>query len=836
MLTFFMLATANYVIAEEHKVIVTGNVTDKETSEPLMYATIYCVDTNQGTSTDPDGNFRLALSSLFSKGTTLRISLVGYKTEFVKLESGNLRIKLSPEVRTLNEVVVEKQRYHRRNNPALEFISKVIDNKRKNSTENIPYLQNEKYEKVQFALDKITPDFQQKSIFKRFQFVFENIDSLNGEQVLPVFLKESIYRNEYQKSPSIDKSVLVAHKSVSFDGFDKRSVDDNIRYLYQDINIYSNNIPLLSTQFLSPLAGNAPLFYRYYIQDTVQVDETNCIKLYFAPRNKVDLLFQGNMYIAMDSSYAVKKLELTASKTVNVNFVSDIKVVQEFQPIDNKWILKSELLSMKFGLSNKKRGIIGQKAVYFTKNKLEKSPGDNFESVKNLSHYDDNGMKESEKYLEANRALQLSKSEMGVYTAMDSIAKVPVFKRVMSLAQVVLFGYKDFGKFEVGPINTFYMYNDVEGFRLRLGGRTTNAFSKKINLETYAAYGFKDEKWKYYLGGTWSLSDRGFQQFPVKAIRASYQQETQFPGQEMKFLMEDNFLLSIKRGQSDKMFYNRIFKLEHINEFENHFSYTIGYKYNQMTPGGSLFFNYTDYNQHRNDVDHINVSEFNLTLRYAPNESFYQGKTFRIQNYNRYPILELRYTVGNKLWGNDYNYHNIRVNLRKRMYLSVLGYSDIVLEGGKIFGKVPYPLLNIPQANQSYSYQIESYNLMNFMEFATDQYASLMIDHTFNGFFFSKIPLISKLGLREYVTCKMLYGTTTKENNPAHSSDLFQLPLNTDGTPASYMMGNVPYIEGSVGIGNIFKVFRIDLVKRFNYLDHPNVSEWGLRMRFRLDF
>ena len=219
LLAFLMLAAQSHAFAEEHKVAITGTVTDKETNEPLMYATVYCVDTNQGTSTNPEGKFNLTLSSLFSKGTTLRISLVGYKTEFIKLESENIQVKLSPEVRTLNEIVVVKQRYRRKNNPALELLSKVIENKKKNSTKNIHYIQNEKYEKVQFALDKITPDFQQKSIFKRFQFVFENIDSVNGQQVLPVFLKESIYRNEYQQSPSIDKSVLVAHKSVSFVGF-----------------------------------------------------------------------------------------------------------------------------------------------------------------------------------------------------------------------------------------------------------------------------------------------------------------------------------------------------------------------------------------------------------------------------------------------------------------------------------------------------------------------------------------------------------------------------------------------------------------------------------------
>jgi len=380
------------------------------------------------------------------------------------------------------------------------------------------------------------------------------------------------------------------------------------------------------------------------------------------------------------------------------------------------------------------------------------------------------------------------------------------------------------------------MYNPVEGSRLRFGGRTTNKFSTKINLESYAAYGFGDNRFKYYLGGTWSFTDKGFQVFPVKTMKMSYQNETQLPGQQMQFLMEDNFLLSIKRGVNDKIFYNKTFKIEHLNEFENHFSYTLGYKYTNMAPGGNLVFNYTDYASGRNDVKNLNVSEFNLNLRYAPHESFYQGKTFRIPNYSRFPVFELRYNVANKSLGSNYNYQTLRFNIRKRFYMSVLGYSDVVWEAGKIFGKVPYPLLNIPQANQSYSYQIESYNMMNFLEFVTDQYTSLLIDHNFNGFFFNKIPFTKHLNIREIVTCKVLYGNVTKTNDPGQQSDLFRFPVQPNGTPVTYSLGKTPYIEGSIGIGNIFKLLRIDLVRRFTYLDNPNVSKYGIRARFRLDF
>jgi len=820
--------------------VVSGTVMDNQTGEPLMYATIFFPQYENGVSTDQKGHFSFRLKKNFTNGSeiALRVSLTGYKTEDLTINntSKEVIIKLKTDVRSLNEVVIFKQKYKRKNNPAIELISKVIENKKFNRSKSIDYFRNEKYEKIQFAINKITPDFKMKSLFKHFQFVFENIDSLNGEQVLPVYLKENISKHYFRKSPSEEKDILEAHKAVSLNGFDNRGIEDNIKYLYQDIDIYNNNVPLLSTQFLSPIASNATTFYRYYIQDTLQIGDDKFVKMYFAPRNKEDLLFQGNLYISMDGSYAIKKIELTVSKSINVNWVSDIKVVQEYNKLENKnWMLSSDLISMKFGLSKNSRGIIGQKSVYYTKFSFDPLQNDSIFKEKSLSYYDKRFV-ESEKYLDENRAKQLSRSEARVYNTMDSINNVPTFKHIVDAVTVLLFGYKNAGIFEIGPINTFYMYNPVEGLRLRFGGRTTDLFSKKLNLESYVAYGFSDQKAKYYLGGIWSLTDRNFQQFPVKAIKLSYQNDTQLPGQQMQFLMEDNFLLSIKRGVNDKIFYNKTFKIEHFNEFESHFSYTLGYKFTNMTPGGNLFFNYFDYQSHSNDINHLNVSEFYVNLRYAPNESFYQGKTFRIQNYNKYPIFELRYNASNKLWKSDYSYQCLRFNIRKRVFFSVFGYSDVVWEAGKIFGKVPYPLLNIPQANQSYSYQIESYNLMNFLEFATDQYTSLMVDHTFNGFFLDKIPLIGKLGLREYLTCKVLYGDVTSTNDPAKNNDLFRLPVDKNGVPITSTLGKTPYIEGSVGIGNIFKLFRVDLVKRFTYLNNPNVSEWGVRMRFRLDF
>ncbi len=821
--------------------ILKGVVVDAQNNDPIPNASIYLLDNGYSTKADAQGVFNIDVRNLTLPKNRVKISCIGFKSEFISLSKTDkdITLKLNSETHQLQGVNVKKQRYQKRNNPALDLIENVIAHKKNNRKEALDYYENEKYEKIQFAINHITPDFKKMKVFKHFQFVFENIDSLknNGDKILPVYLKEDISDIYYQKSPHKFKEVEKAHKAVSFAGFDNKGIEDNIKYLYQDVDIYSNNISLVSNQFLSPIAGTAPTFYRYYILDTIQSGVDKVARMYFGARNKEDMLFQGYLYIMLDGSYAIQKIELTTSKDININWISDIKIVQEFKKADDKsWMLSSDQISMNFGLSKKGRGIFGQKIVSY--NNYQLTPTLWGDSILNgrKKHVPEITAPQSDEYLENHRHEQLTSSEAGTYIAMDSVQRVPAFKRAMDLASLFLFGYKDMGLFEIGPVNTFYMYNPIEGVRLRFGGRTTNQFSKKINLETYMAYGFTDERLKYYLGGTWSFTNRNLQEFPVKSLKMSIQNETQLPGQQMQFLMEDNFLLSIKRGINDKIFYNKTFTLEHLNEFQNHFSYTLGYRFNNMAPGGNLAYNYTDYSSHVNNVGSLNISEFYLNLRYAPHESFYQGKTFRIPNYSRFPIFELRYNAGSKAWGNDYNYQAIRFNIKKRFYFSVLGYSDVVWEAGKIIGKVPYPLLNIPQANQTYSYQIESYNMMNFLEFVTDQYTSLLVDHTFNGFFFNKLPITKHLNLKEMLTCKILYGNLSKENDPSQQSDLFKLPVQANGTPVTYTLGKVPYIEGSVGIGNIFNLIRIDLIRRFTYLDNPNVSKYGIRMRFRLDF
>jgi hypothetical protein len=124
---------------------------------------------------------------------------------------------------------------------------------------------------------------------------------------------------------------------------------------------------------------------------------------------------------------------------------------------------------------------------------------------------------------------------------------------------------------------------------------------------------------------------------------------------------------------------------------------------------------------------------------------------------------------------------------------------------------------------------------MNFLEFVSDRYASLNIDHCFNGFIFNKIPLIKKLKFREVVTFKVIYGNLDNTNNPDYQSELFKFPTDSNGIPLTYILNQNPYIEAGVGISNIFRLFRVDLIKRYTYNDNPNVDDFGFRVQFRID-
>ena len=822
------------------KTVISGKTTDELTGDPLPFVSVVLKGTTAGTISDATGKYRIETNV---KSAEIVFSFIGYETVSKNITPGkvqNVNVSLKLSSINLDEVIVtyEKKSYRNKGNPAVELIQNVIDHKGNNRIESFDFLEYKKYEKVQFAISNISENFKQRNMFDKFSFVFDNLDTTKriGNAVLPVFIKETLSSHYYRKEPEANKEIILAEKTLDLEKYiNNRGAANYLNYLYQNINIYDNEILFLTNKFLSPIAGTAPVFYKYFVDDTLLVRDITCIRMFFAPRNKSDFLFHGYLYITMDSTYAVRKIDMGINEDINIDWVQNLSIVQDFErSAYSTWILSKDEISIDFGVIKNTTGLYGQRTISYKDYKINEPITENiFKGPEKLIRIDSSSSRPD--YWEANRLVPLTKSEKQVYSTIDSLNQMPEFRRRMDIVTMVTQGYLNLGDIELGPVFSFYSYNSVEGSRFRFGGRTTTSFSKKVTFDGYMAYGLKDNALKYGGGITYSLTPRTIYQFPVTSIKVSYQKDVRIPGQELQFTQADNILLSFKRGVNDKYMLNNIFRIDFLHEFENHFSYQPGYSFNRQYPYGTLQFTSSQPLAPTSNIDFLDISELYLNLRWAPNESFYQGKQNRVTFPNRHPIINLKIAGGSGFIGNDYDYLRLQFNISRRYYISILGYTDVALEAGNIFGQVPYPLLFMHRANQTYAYQKYSYNLMNFLEFVSDRYASINIDHSFNGFILNKVPLIKRLKLREIVTCKVLYGSLSDNNNPDYQDNLFLFPADAEGIPLTYTLTNKPYIEAGIGLSNIFRIFRVDFIRRFSYTDNPNVDDTGFRVQFRLD-
>lgn len=837
------LFVMNNIYAQE--TVVKGIVVDSITQRPVQGVSVYFLK-GRGVVTDSLGRYMIITNTSINK---VVVSSVGFRqVQFTvnRYKMQELNIELGPDPALLTNVTVntnKRAKYRNKDNPAVELIRNVIENKENNRIASYDYVEYEQYEKIQAALSNANDKVTNTRLLKKYNFLFENRDStkLNGKVLMPIYLEEKLSKQYMRKNPSTTKAMILGEKKVNFGSYiDNEGLSSLLNRLYENIDIYENNIPIFAYQFLSPIANTAPTFYMYYIRDTITDDYgTKLVKLYFTPRNTNDLLFRGNMFITLDGNYAVQKINMFISKNANINWIKELHADLEFERGDDKryHLVKSDLMAdMGLSKNSTSGGFFGERTVSYKGFAFNKPRPDSLFQGPAVVRNEEVIAKMPDSFWQAKRHNPLSGPESKVYSNIDSLEKMPSFRRTMALLTLLFAGYGNLGPVEIGPVNTFYSFNPVEGFRLRFGGRSTPAMSKRLYFETYGAYGFNDKQWKGFLSATYSLNNKSIYTFPMNYIRISAQSDTKIPGQDLEFVQEDNFLLSFKRGNNERWLYNNIYQAEFVKEFKSRFSYSIGFKNWHQQPAGILTYTKTT-NGAPENVQNVITTELNAQVRWAPNEKFYQGKIYRIPIFTKYPIFTLSAAAGVKgLLGGQYNYQKVDLRIEKRNYMGRLGYADATFEAGYTFGQVPFPLLTVHRANQTFAYQLNSYNMMNFLEFVSDRYASFTWVHHFMGIVFNRIPLLKKLKFREVASFKVLFGGVRSENNPLLNSSLFAYPTLNGVTSTFALDPTKPYMEASVGVENIFNILRVDFVKRLSYLDNPGISPYGIRTRFRFDF
>jgi Family of unknown function (DUF5686)/CarboxypepD_reg-like domain len=815
---------------------VTGRVTDAETGQPIRLVNVAFAGTHTGTATDGLGKFSLTANGRFSR---LIISGIGYQP-LVRIitpgTSNEVQVRLAKSNTQLKEVDVSagrNKRYRNRDNPAVELIRHVIAHKDSNRAQSSDYLQYGQYERVNLSLFDVPPVLVNNLLFRRYRFI---LDTVGGKLSALVYLSEKQFKIYNRRKPEKSIRVLEAQKESNIIKFiDTAGVNIYLNRLYGNtIDIYDNNIFIITNQLLSPIANHAPDFYKFFITDTIRSGKESFVELSFIPRNKGDLLFEGHLLVSLDGRYAVTSCELNINNQININFLSSLTVSLDFQKqTDGRYFLIKSDVKADFGiLKNKGFGVAGERSVYYSDYVAGAELDAGFYRGKSEQIATGFNRPDSAYWLQ-QRPDTLPKKEALFYRHVSRLEKMQSFKTATWVASTVTGGYADLGPFQFG-LNNLISFDYVEGLRLGLGGRTTPKFNKTIYLEGFVAEGTMDHQLKYNASVYYAFNQTPFYRFPNNYLKVSQQYDISLPGQN---LATGNFrtpISSFQTGTSHYYFYSSVSKIDYVKEFENHFSFDMGFKNRDQQATGELVFTLND--AWHTPVNRITVSELDLILRYAPHEQLYQGTNDRSIIHNQYPIITLQASKGLKrVFNGSFNYSSITATVVKRFYLSQLGFADVTLLGNLIIGKVPFPLLNISPANQSIVYEPNFYNKMNYLEFVSDHYAGVNLSQSFNGFFLNKVLLIQHLKWREYLSFKVLYGGLRAENNPSLTGGLYNFPVPAAGTTGTYALGNAPYLEAGAGIGNIFKFLRVDVIRRFNYLDHPDVSPYGLKFTLNVD-
>ena len=848
-LLFLLLGCCISVSAQN----IQGVVTDSLTNEPIPYLSVFYEGKGVGSITDNDGNYKVETRKGWNK---LTFSAVGYVTKVVNIIPGvtkNLNVRMRPDDIMLDEVVVKpkREKYSRKNNPAVELMKKVIAHKKNNKLSENDYYQYNKYQKITMSLNDVTPEMLEKGMYKKMPFLKDQIELCEetNKFILPISVDETASQKIYRKHPKSEKTII---KGMSSTGVNELFATGDmlstvLKDVFTDVNIYDNDIRLLQYPFISPISSSDAIsFYKFYIMDTTFVDKDKCFHLTFVPNNSQDFGFTGHLYVLADSSYTVKKCTMNLPKKSGVNFVDNMDIIQEFEQLPNgEWVLKTDDMIVEMTLMKIMQGFQIRRTTRYSDYAFDELPQQLFKR-KGAEIKEADAMMRGDDFWNQYRPVPLTQTESSMDMLVKRLEQMPGFKYVIFVLKAFIENFVETGtkehpsKVDIGPVNTMISNNYIDGLRLRMSAQTTANLNPHLFFKGYYAYGFKDHRSKYMGEVEYSFNKKEYlpREFPKNSITFSYQYDVMSPTDKFLKTDKDNVFVSFKTSTVDQMSYVRNIALKYENETQFGLKTTVEVKHSTDEPTGGLAYITND--DQKTLVPEIQTMEASLAFRYAPGETFVNTKQRRIPVSFDAPVFTLSHTAGFKgVLGGEYNYNLTEIGLYKRFWFSSWGKIDMFVRGGAQWNKVPFPLLIMPAANLSYILQRETFNLINNMEFLNDRYASLDVSWDLNGKIFNRIPLLKKLKWREAIGFKMLYGHLTDKNNPMKhpgDSELFLFPTR-DGRPTSFVMDpKTPYMECSVGIHNIFKILHIDYVRRLNYLDHPDANKWGVRFMVMMTF
>ena len=821
-------------------------VVDWQTGDSIPYANAVYRNLKLGASSDANGHFSIARKV----GEQLTITAIGYKPRYIKITAHTareLKVTLIADSKQLQGIVVKAKRRHkysRKDNPAVELMRRVIAAKKQTHLENHDYYQYDKYQKVTMGINNLTPDELEGSMFKKAPWLLDQVETCpyNNKLILPISVDETLTQHLYRKTPRDEKDIVLGQSTKGISKLIQtgEALNTIVKDLFKDINLYDDQIDLLQKRFPSPIGSTAISFYHFYIDDTVYVNQDQCIRLQFMPANQQDFGFRGELYVLNDSSLHVKKCDMQLPANTGVNFVDAMKFQQEFTKLSNgEWALTTDNMIAELKLTDLLQRAIVIRTTGMTNYAFAPIEDKQFKGKAKII-YDANAKMRDNEFWVAHRTTQLTKSEAGMDSFIKRMASTKHFKWVIFASKALIENFIETGsedkpsKFDIGPVNTFISKNLVDGIRLRASARTTAKLNPHWFFEGYYAYGTKSRRSYYDAKVTYSFNKPEYQpiEFPVRTISFESTSDVESPSDKYLKHNKDNIFMTFRPVKVEQMYFVNRQKINFNWETDYGLATSLELRTESNRPTGKLVYEKMDGTL----VDKLRVSEVSLGFNYRPGQSYVNSKQKRMTVNLDAPEFNVKHTMGIKHFlGGDFNSNLTEVSIYKRFWLGSWGHIDTRVQGGAQWNKVPFQFLITPPVNTSYFEHQGTFNLMKGLEFLNDRYAQFNLAWDLEGKIFNRIPLIKKLKWREYVAFKGMWGHLTDKNNPylpqnANDTELYKFPVDTR------VMTRDPYMEFVVGVHNIFKFLEVDYVRRLTYTHAPGISKNGIRFGFNLVF
>lgn len=816
-LGIFLLLFFCSLLSRAQMTKISGQVLDPETNEGMPGVLVKFQYTKIGTFTDSIGNYML---ESYYAADSVSFFMAEYEEIIrpVKRDQEQIiNVTLKIKQNAIEEVVILSSDEP----PSITLHKRMVAHKYINDREKLSSYGYELYNKIQIDLNNIGDDFTNRDVVKRLDVVMNYLDSVDGDKTyLPVVLSESVSQFHFKNNPKKKKEVVSATR---ISGIENIQMNQMLGEMYLDVNIYDNYINLFQKAFISPTANFARSYYKFRLEDSTFIDNQWCYKLTFKPKRSGDLTFEGEIWIH-DTTYAVKEFKANLSPGANINYIIDLYLEHHFDMVEKEvWMLTEERMIMDMNITrgSKLYGAYGRKYSSRRNFEINKSYPEDFFNSNNTVEFLDGAKERDSVYWDAHRHKELSTQENGIDDMIDSLNEDRFFKFLKNSTYMLTTGYYPIGKIEIGSIYSLISYNPVEHLRTGLALRTSNKFSRRIEFGGKLFYGFGDEKFKYSASFRYNVSPKkrsllaGYYVYDIEQIGMS----------PTAAAVGSTFSTLLRTGPLDKLTMVDKVGLNFEKDIHKDFILFGGVEWKEYSPLGQAIYQRQNGDGTLENISKIQSTEFTLRFRWCKNEEFISGAFDRTAIPSKFPIFSVQGIFGVKgVFGSDYDYQKIEATIEHTRNIGVLGRLRYGINGGFISGTAAYPFLKVHEGSQSYWLYTNSFNMMNYFEFISDRYVGGLIEQHWQGLFFDRIPLIKKLKWRLVTTGRITYGALSSRHQQAMLVPTF-----------TKAFGNTPYVEASIGIENIFKIGRVDLVWRLTHLD-PGMSPIGIRARWSFNF